>query len=258
MPPAGACNIRSRGLAATSRHSTTLTALDLLTQALEKVDGQQAWRVRHLLSLALCQGSEDGKPEDMPKTLAKALELATAANLQPLRVSRAAGVCSSPWRALSQAGGNGHAGHITDFAVSGTVSWRCILLQAEVLALQTHHQTQQAAKAAAAKPGGPAGSGGKGPGVPAAPPAPKQAAPPGKRKPGEPAAVGAGKGKLQLALLLGCTQHPCPSLGCQHVLGTLDSCSPLQLMWMERWRCCSGCCQPSQMPRQPSSSCRQH
>lgn len=74
--------------------SNDLTALDWLTQALNKVEGQQAWRVRHLLSLALCQGSEDGKPE-VPKTLAKALELATAANLQPLRVSQAVGVCSS-------------------------------------------------------------------------------------------------------------------------------------------------------------------
>lgn len=183
------------------RHSTALTALNWLTQALEKVDGQQAWRVRHLLSLALCQGSEDGKPEDVPKTLAKALELATAANLQPLRVSRAAGVCSSP-RACPRLEVMAMLGTLQMLTVSGTVAWRCILLQAEVLALQTHHQTQQAAKAAAAKPGGPTGSGGKGPGAPAAPAAPKQAAPAGKRKPGEPAVVGAGKGKLQLTLLL--------------------------------------------------------
>jgi hypothetical protein len=64
-----------------------LPLLILICQALEKVEGQQAWRVRQLLLLALCQGSEEGKPEDVPKTLAEALELATAANLQPLRVS---------------------------------------------------------------------------------------------------------------------------------------------------------------------------
>jgi hypothetical protein len=56
-------------------------------QALEKVEGQAAWRVRHLLSLALCQAGAEGKPEDVQKTLAKALELATAANLPTLRVS---------------------------------------------------------------------------------------------------------------------------------------------------------------------------
>jgi hypothetical protein len=60
-----------------------------MPQALEKADCQPAWRVRHLLSLALCQGSEEGKPDDVAKTLAKALELATSANLQQLRVSHA-------------------------------------------------------------------------------------------------------------------------------------------------------------------------
>lgn len=43
--------------------------------------------MRHLLSLALCQAEAEGKPEDVQKTLAKALELATAANLPTLRVS---------------------------------------------------------------------------------------------------------------------------------------------------------------------------
>jgi len=55
-------------------------------QALKKVEGQPAWRVRHLLSLALCHLGDEGKPEEVPKILAKALELASAANLQPLRV----------------------------------------------------------------------------------------------------------------------------------------------------------------------------
>jgi hypothetical protein len=72
-------------------HPVLLLTVDLLCapmpQALEKADCQPAWRVRHLLSLALCQGSEEGKPDDVPKTLAKALELATSANLQQLRVS---------------------------------------------------------------------------------------------------------------------------------------------------------------------------
>jgi hypothetical protein len=72
--------------------------------------------------------------------------------------------------------------------------------QAEVLALQTHYQTVQAAKSAAGKPGGAAGAGGKavGAAAPATPAVPKQAAPAGKRKPGEPATTGANKGWLPL------------------------------------------------------------
>lgn len=50
------------------------------------MEGPPAWRVRHLLSLALCQSSEDCKPEELNKILAKALELATAANLHTLQV----------------------------------------------------------------------------------------------------------------------------------------------------------------------------
>ena len=67
-------------------------------QALEKVDGQAAWRVRHLLALAQCQASPEGRPEEVLKTLAKALELATAANLQPLRV----GASTLPFRSTQQ------------------------------------------------------------------------------------------------------------------------------------------------------------
>lgn len=77
------------------------------------------------------------------------------------------------------------------------------LAQAEVLALQTHHQTVQAAKAAASKPAGAAGAGGKGAATaaPAPPAALKQAvAPAGKRKPGEPAVVSAGKGMHRAAV----------------------------------------------------------
>lgn len=71
---------------------TLQTTISFTNQALEKVEGQPAWRVRHLLSLALCQSSvsEEGgsKAEaEVSKTLSKALDLATAAGLQRLRVS---------------------------------------------------------------------------------------------------------------------------------------------------------------------------
>lgn len=74
----------------------------------------------------------------------------------------------------------------------------CCLLQAEVVALQTHQQTLQAAKAAAGKAGGP-GAAGKAATTAAAPPPPaaaaaKQTAPAGKRKPGEAQAAAGSKG----------------------------------------------------------------
>lgn len=84
-----ACVLLQPGRANTAHTPPSADLVDWLAaacQALEKVEGQPAWRVRHLLSLALCQLSDEGKPEEVPKILAKALDLATAANLQPLRV----------------------------------------------------------------------------------------------------------------------------------------------------------------------------
>jgi hypothetical protein len=54
-------------------------------QLLEKVEGQQAWRVRQLMALAMCQ-AEGPRPEEAPKTLAKAMDLALSAGLPALKV----------------------------------------------------------------------------------------------------------------------------------------------------------------------------
>lgn len=168
--------------------------------------------MRHLLSLALCQGSEEGKPEEVPKTLAKALELATAANLQPLRVSRShtgVGTACCTGRGCTEEVTTGKGSIYCCSRLNrvfsatqqhsncwNTCACAVCLAQAEALALQTHHQTVQASKTAAGKPGGAAGAGkGTVAAAPAPPAAPKQAAAPaGKRKPGEPAVVGVGKG----------------------------------------------------------------
>jgi hypothetical protein len=54
-------------------------------QLLEKVEGQQAWRVRQLMALAMCQ-AEGPRPEEAPKTLTKAMDLTLSAGLTGLKV----------------------------------------------------------------------------------------------------------------------------------------------------------------------------
>lgn len=57
----------------------------LAAQLLDKVEGQQAWRVRHLMALAMCQ-AEGPRPEEAPKTLTKAMDVALSAGLTALKV----------------------------------------------------------------------------------------------------------------------------------------------------------------------------
>jgi hypothetical protein len=126
------------------------------------VEGQVAWRVRHLLALALCQlSSEGGKPEEhhaaAAKSLGRAMELATAAGLQQLRVRHSTLRQHVPLR-------HQHACPRDSVSLCGLTRFMpgcllvCVdLLQQEVLVLQTHVQSLQAARAAQAK-AGPGGS----------------------------------------------------------------------------------------------------
>lgn len=70
----------SRPLQTSGLRQHLLPSQEKICQALEKVDGQVEWRVRHLINLALCQ-TDSGKPEDAVKTLARAAELATQQGL---------------------------------------------------------------------------------------------------------------------------------------------------------------------------------
>ena len=55
-----------------------------VAQALDKVPGQEEWKVRCLMSLALCQ-AEGGKVEDGGKTLQRAYDMAAANKLAGLQ-----------------------------------------------------------------------------------------------------------------------------------------------------------------------------
>lgn len=54
-----------------------------LPQALEKVPDQEEWKVRNLMSLAMCQA--ETKPDEAPKTLQRAYDLAVTAKLDAIK-----------------------------------------------------------------------------------------------------------------------------------------------------------------------------
>ncbi|WIA22560.1 hypothetical protein OEZ85_000994 [Tetradesmus obliquus] len=74
----------SRPLQCDQLRSHLLPSAERLNQLLDKVEGQQAWRVRHLMALAMCQ-AEGPRPEEAPKTLTKAMDVALSAGLTALK-----------------------------------------------------------------------------------------------------------------------------------------------------------------------------
>jgi hypothetical protein len=58
----------SRPLQRDAMRKHLLPSMEKVMGALEKVPGQEEWKVRNLMSLALCQ-AEGGKPDEAPKTL---------------------------------------------------------------------------------------------------------------------------------------------------------------------------------------------